>query len=85
MGYLKEEDNVKLLQHQYKVLDYSTMGYYKFENTILTGRYDDAFRNQTAEAIGIMPLFSSENIATPFCNSIPQKFEKVPQFYKSAG
>lgn len=85
LGYLKDQESIKLLQHQYKVMDYSTMGYYKFESTILLGRYDDAFRNQTATPVSSEPLFYSENIAAPFCNSIPQKFEKVPQFFQSAG
>lgn len=85
LGYLKDEESILRLQHQYKVMDYSTMGYYKFESTLLFGRYDDAFRNQTGVPIGSEPLFFSENIAAPFCNSIPQKFEKVPLFFKSAG
>ena len=48
VGYIKP-DNIRKVMHQYKVLDYSTMGYYKFEQTILLGRYDDAFRIQKAK------------------------------------
>ena len=47
------------------------MGYYKFETTVLYGRYADAFRNQTARPIKAAPSFYAENIAAPFCNSIP--------------
>ena len=83
LGYL-EPFSVQYLMHQYKVLDYSTLGYYKFEQTILLERYDDAFRKQKA-TFDIAPKFVTENIAAPFCNSIPQKYVEVPQFYKSAG
>ena len=48
VGYI-DPDNIRKIMHQYKVLDYSTMGYYKFEQTILLGRYDDAFRIQKAK------------------------------------
>ena len=70
--------NVRKVMHQYKVLDYSTMGYYKFEQTILLGRYDDSFRIQKAKQLTIFPQFHIENIAAPFCNSIPQKYVQVP-------
>ena len=80
-----EPENVPLLMHEYKVLDFSTMAYYKFESTILLDRYDDSFRNQRAFAPIEKPVFSVENIAAPFCNSIPQKYEYVPKFYNSAG
>jgi len=43
LGYL-EPQNIKFLMHQQKVLDYSTMGYYKFEQTILYDKFADAFR-----------------------------------------
>lgn len=82
LGYLKPE-KVPLLKHQYKVLDYSTMGYYKMEQTVLLGRYDDAFRPQQARIVNVPPLFVTENVAAPFCNSISQQFYQVPQFYKS--
>ena len=48
VGYIHPSD-VRKVMHQYKVLDYSTMGYYKFEQTILLGRYDDSFRIQKAK------------------------------------
>jgi len=73
LGYI-EPANVPNLMHQYKVLDYSTMGYYKFENTILLDRYDDAFRSQRANVAVVPPVFRTENIAAPFCNSIPQSY-----------
>ena len=76
LGYL-EPFNVQYLMHQYKVLDYSTLGYYKFEQTILLNRYDDAFRKQKARYT-LAPKFVIENIAAPFCNSIPQKYVEVP-------
>ena len=63
--------NVQYLMHQYKVMDYSTLGYYKFERTILLDRYDDAFRLQKAKRKTVDPKFVTENIAAPFCNSIP--------------
>ena len=33
LGYIEDEDKIKLLRHQYKVMDYSTLAYYKFEST----------------------------------------------------
>ncbi len=64
--------------HQYKVLDYSTMAYYKFINNIFINQYEDAFRDQQAVAVNILPDFREETIAAPFCNSIPQKQVRVP-------
>ena len=85
LGYIEDENKIKLLRHQYKVMDYSTLAYYKFESTQLHDRYADAFRDQTATPITIAPIFKSENVAAPFCSSIPQKFEQVPYFFKSGG
>jgi hypothetical protein len=67
------------------VLDYSTMAYYKFINNIFINQYQDAFRDQQASPVNILPDFREENIASPFCNSIPQKQVLVPQFYRSGG
>ena len=33
LGDLDFENQIKLLRHQYKVMDYSTLAYYKFEST----------------------------------------------------
>ena len=72
VGYIDPE-NVKYLMHEYKVLDYSTMGYYRFDLTQFIDRYDDSFRKQKAKPLGFLPNFVQENIAAPYCNSIPAK------------
>ena len=70
VGYIDNED-VQNLMHEYKVLDYSTMAYYRFEQTIFIDRYDDSFRVQQARPLRQLPEFVQENISSPFCNSIP--------------
>lgn len=55
------------------------------EQTVLLSRFDDAFRTQQARIVNVPPLFYTENVAAPFCNSISQQFFQVPQFYKSQG
>lgn len=84
MGYI-EPDNVPNLAHEYKVLDYSSMAYYRFDQSIFIERYDDAFRVQNARPVSVLPSFVQENIAAPFCNSIPPEQVQVPQFYRASG
>jgi hypothetical protein len=84
VGYI-EPNNVPYLMHEYKVLDYSAMAYYKFDQTIFIGRYEDSFRVQKARPVSVLPDFIQENIASPFCNSIPAKQVQVPQFYRAGG
>ena len=31
LGFMKDRQRIQNLRHQYKVMDYSTLGYYKFE------------------------------------------------------
>ena len=45
------------LMHEYKVLDYSTMGYYRFDENTNIDRYDDSFRVQKARPLGFLPKF----------------------------
>lgn len=56
VGYI-EPENVPYLIHEYKVLDYSTMAYYKFDQTIFIGRYEDSFRVQKARPVEKLPTF----------------------------
>jgi len=43
VGFI-DERKVPFIMHEYKVLDYSTLAYYKFEQTIFVDRFEDAFR-----------------------------------------
>jgi len=47
VGYI-DQSKVPNLMHEYKVLDYSTMAYYRFDQSIFIDRYEDAFRIQKA-------------------------------------
>ena len=72
VGYI-EPENVPFLMNEYKVLDYSTMCYYRFDQNKFISRFEDSFRVQKARALGFLPPFVQENVAAPFCNSIPAK------------
>ena len=79
-GYL-EPDNVPNLMNMNKVFDVSTMGYYKFQDSI--GRLNDAMRDQKAEIVisnmqkgkdKDYPIHMLDAGTYPYCDTLPSKF-----------
>lgn len=76
LGYM-EQAQIELLEHQEKVLELETRGYFKF-----SGDFADAFRPQQAEKLGEQwpNIVEEREIAAPFCQSLAQKLVELPSF-----